>query len=262
MSLSGSVKWRYRVAPVVFLLCTDPCFAIVNIEDLKIEATPGFSGQVAFSATGQSGNTDKSIVSVGARLQWHRGTSTDIIVGNADRGETSGVTDTDKAFVHARHIQYVKERLAWEIFGQIEQDEFTRLSYRTLLGGGLRWTAYKQAEERTSVTTGAGAFYAREKLDPLEGTTDAGIERLWRGNFYVSVKHRVNDNLRLASTTYWQPALREFSDYQALEQLALVVKLTDALDLKLSVDIAYDSEPPQLVENTDVTYRTGIEYDF
>jgi putative salt-induced outer membrane protein YdiY len=249
--------------PVVFLVfVASPCRAIVNIEDQKIEEKPGFTGEIAFSATGQSGNTEKSIVSVGTRLQWHRGTSTDIVVGNLDRGETSGVTDTDKKFLHARHISYLKERLAWEIFGQVEQDEFTRLSNRTLIGGGLRWTAYKDADERTRVTTGAGAFYSREKLEPLIGTTDAGIERLWRGNLYVSAKHRINNNLRFASTTYLQPALREFSNYQALEQLALQIKLTGALDLRLSVEVAYDSEPPQLVDNTDVTYRTGIEYSF
>jgi hypothetical protein len=44
--------------------------------------------------------------------------------------------------------------------------------------------------------------------------------------------------------------------------LALQIKLTGALDLRLSVEVAYDSEPPQLVDNTDVTYRTGIEYSF
>lgn len=195
-------------------------------------------------------------------MQWHREAATDSIVLNYDRGETSGVTDTDKAFLHARHIGHITDRRAWEVFGQIEQNEFTRLSYRSLIGGGLRWIVLKDASERTSVTVGAGAFYSRERLEPLVGTTDAGVETLGRARFYVTAKHHINDNVRIASTTYYQPALQDVDDFHALEELALRIKLIDRLDLKLSLDVTHDSRPPQLVEKTDVSYRTGIEYAF
>lgn len=247
---------------VLFFGAVAPSSAIVNIEDVRVEVKPGFSGQVAFSATGQLGNTDQRNLSLGTRVQWHRETATDFIVLNYDRGETADVVDTDKAFLHARHIGHITDRRAWEAFGQIEQNEFTRLSYRGSIGGGLRWIVFKDAGERTSVTVGSGAFYSRERLEPLAGTTDAGVETLWRANFYVAAKHHINDNVRIASTTYYQPALRDAGDFRALEQLALLIKLTDRLDLRLSLDVAHDSRPPQLVEKTDVTYRTGIEYAF
>ena len=54
--------------------------------------------------------------------------------------------------------------------------------------------------------------------------------------------------------------LRRLSD--VLEQASLHVNLTRRLDLKISLDMAHDNRPPQLIEKTDTTYRTGIEYQF
>ena len=91
---------------------------------------------------------------------------------------------------------------------------------------------------------------------------DAGIDKLVRGNFYFVATYRLNDTVSLGSTTYYQPATSDPGDFRALEQAALRVVLTHTLDLKITLEIAYDSRPPQLVDKTDVTYSTGIEYRF
>jgi len=255
--------WRSATAGILLLSSIRPVAAIVNIEDLRVEEpAPGFSGQLAFAASGQSGNTDKSALSLGTRMQWYRRPATSFIVFNHERGETGGILDTKKSFFHARRIRHVTLESDWEAFGQVEENEFTRLSYRGLLGGGARLHLGGSGEAGFAVIAGLGAFYSREKLDDRAGATDAGTETLWRGNLYLVVKYRLNERVRVLSTTYYQPATNDFEDYRALEQAALQVKLTDRLDLKLSLDIAYDSRPPQLVEKTDTTYRTGIEYSF
>jgi len=258
-----SYAWRFT-APVLFLLCAArPAHAIVNTENLRLqEPEPGFSGNFAMAIAGQSGNTEKSAASVGTRLTWYHKPVTNFIVFNYDYGKTSGVRDTNKGFLHARHVRGITERRAWEAFAQAQKDEFTRLTYRGLLGGGARLVAYKSADDRLELITGIGAFYSREKLDERAGTTDAGIDTLVRGNFYFVVKYRLNDTVSLGSTTYYQPATSDFGDFRALEQAALHVTLSDRLDLKISLDVAHDSRPPQLVEKTDTTYRTGIEYRF
>ncbi len=255
--------WRFG-APVLLLFCVmRPVYAIVNTEDLRLqEPEPGFSGNFATAIAGQTGNTEKSAASIGTRLTWHHKPVTNFIVFNYDYGKTGGVRDTNKGFLHARHVRDVTDRRAWETFAQAQKDEFTRLTYRGLLGGGARFVVYRPADGRLALITGIGAFYSREKLDERAGTTDAGIDTLVRGNFYFVVKYRLNDTVSLGSTTYYQPATSDFGDFRALEQAALHVGLTDRLDLKISLDIAHDSRPPQLVEKTDVTYRTGIEYRF
>ncbi len=257
------LKWRRAAPAVLFLLFIQPAAAIVNVEDLRIKAPePGFSGRLAFAASGQTGNTDKSAASVGARVQWHRESATDFMVFNYDSSKTDGVRNTKKGFLHARHIGYLSDRRAWEAFGQVEENEFTRLSSRSLVGGGARLTLLKDKDDKVALITGLGVFYSREKLEPRAGTTDAGTETLWRGNFYLVVKYKLNETVRVISTTYFQPATNDFDDYRALERAALQVKLNDRLDLKLTLDIARDNQPPQLIKKTDTTYRTGVEYRF
>jgi hypothetical protein len=63
-------------------------------------------------------------------------------VFNHDSGKSSGIRDTNKSILHARHVRKITERRAWEAFGQAEQNEFTRLSFRGLLGGTLRQEIY------------------------------------------------------------------------------------------------------------------------
>lgn len=254
--------WRVG-ALVVLLLLTSPAAAIVNTEDTRVkEPEAGFSGQFSLAVAGQSGNTEKSSTSLGGRLQWHYRPLTDFIVINHDSGKTGGVRDTNRSFVHARHIHELTPKLAWETFGQAEENEFTRLSFRGLLGGGVRREAFRSDDGKLVSTAGLGGFISREELDPLAGTTDAGVDTLVRGNFYFVVKYQLNETVRLASTTYYQPATSDFRDYRALEQATLHVNLTRRLDLKISLDVAHDNRPPQLIEKTDTTYRTGIEFQF
>lgn len=261
--MRARIEWRLG-APWLFVAwLAQPADAIVNTEEMRVEEPePGWSGRLSLAVTGQSGNTDKSSVSVGGRLQWHEKPRTDFIVFNHSSGKTAGVRDTNRSFLHARHIQDFGPRRAWEAFGQAEENEFTRLSFRGLLGGGLRWESFESDDGDLAITTGAGAFYSREELEPFPGATDAGVDTLVRGNFYVIVKYRLNERVRLGSTTYYQPATSNHRDYRALEQATLTVNLVRRLDLKLSLDVTHDNRPPQFVKKTDTIYRTGIEYKF
>lgn len=120
----------------------------------------------------------------------------------------------------------------------------------------------KTEDDRVAAVTGVGGFIPREELDASPGATNAGVDTLLRGNFYVVVKYRLNETVRFSSATYYQPATGDFQDFLALEQASLQVKLTDRLDLSFSLEITHDSHPPQFVDQTDVICRTGIEYQF
>ncbi len=256
------IKLATSVVLLLSIALTYSAHAIVNIESERIKGPEaGFSGKLAFSANGQSGNTDKSRVSFGTRLQWHHEQTTNFIAISLDQGETNGIRNTNKKFFHARHIRQLSEKRSWEIFGQAEENEFTRLTFRGLAGSGIRLRLGKQSEKQV-MYLGLGALRSREEIEQKTGTSDAGIERLWRANIYFSIKHRFTDNSRIVSTSYYQPAFNDNEDYRFLEQVSLVVNLSKRLNLKLSVDIAHDNRPPQLIEKTDTTYSTGIEYRF
>lgn len=76
------------------------------------------------------------------------------------------------------------------------------------------------------------------------------------------LKQQFNEQVRAYSTTYYQPAIRDTGDYRVLEQASALVHLHEKLDLKLSLDIAYDSRPPQTVKRTDIRYSIGMALTF
>jgi putative salt-induced outer membrane protein YdiY len=236
--------------------------AIVNIESLRTGEPPqGYSGAINVSANGQSGNTDKLSVNAGGRLQWHGGAVTNFAILRFTYGQTSGIEDTNKLLFHARHILQVTEQTAYEGFIQAERNIFNRLSFRGLLGGGVR-LKLSEIPDVKSLHLGLGGFYSRETLEKRAGLTDSGSQDIWRFSTYLNYVQRFNDNVRVLSTTYFQPAVDDFSDNRLSEEATLSVKMNDSLSLNLSLDLSRDSKPPQDVKKTDTIYSTGIEYSF
>lgn len=230
--------------------------AIVNIENIRVQKkADGFSGQLDINASLQSGNTNNLRVGIGNRLQWIKGDVTNFVVLNFTYGESGGTRDINKSFLHGRHIEQRNDKLAWEGFGQVEQNEFTRLLFRGLVGAGVRYTLNETASKQ-AMYLGLGGFYSTEQLD------DNSTQNLVRANIYLVIKHAFNKNTRFISTAYYQPAVSNPSDFRALGQVALSIAINKKLDLKLSLDIAHDSRPPNNVQSTDNSFRTGIEYRF
>lgn len=237
--------------------------AIVNVESLRAgEPLVGWSGAVDAALNGQAGNTRTQTTHLGARLEWHRDALTNFALLRYSHGQSGGVEDTDQLFAHARHIHRRTERLAYEEFIQAQRDPFARLAFRGLIGAGLRLTLTPPTDQRTALHLGAGGFYSQERLSARAGVSDSGTETLWRLNTYISYLQRLNDQVRVLSTTYYQPAVEDVGDYRLLEEATLSVKMTERLSLDLSLNLSYDSDPPQAVKQTDTTYSTGLQYAF
>jgi putative salt-induced outer membrane protein YdiY len=235
--------------------------AIVNVEGLRSGSQqPGLGGSVSLSVNGASGNTDKMAANASGRLNWQRSQSITFLIASYSFGETNQTRNTNKAFGHLRHVYQYTERMAFEGFVQAERNEFTRLTLRTLAGAGVRQRLHKSDNGQANL--GLGAFRSAETLDEQPGLTDSGTERLWRANIYLALDYAFNKQLRIESTTYYQPSTKDQNDYRLLEQAALKVSINDSLAIKLTLDIARDSQPPQAIKETDVSYLTGLEYKF
>jgi len=261
-AFSISIRLQILPAIVLFSLGTLPAQAVVSLENLHLKMpAEGFEGEFDLSAGGASGNTDKADLSAGTRLQWHIGNHTNFLVMSYAYGQSNDVRDTNRIFLHARHIIQTSDPLGWEFFLQGERNEFGRIAFRRLAGGGARFTLIER-QKRSAAFLGAGAFYEWETVTDAIDTTDTGTESTWRGNLYLVLKYHLNENVRLVSSTYYQPSFDGADDYRALENAALEVSMTDKLGLRVSAEVRHDSRPPQTIEETDITYRTGINYKF
>ncbi|MDX8411343.1 MAG: DUF481 domain-containing protein [Mariprofundaceae bacterium] len=235
--------------------------AIVNVGSAQFgEVAEGLSVSVDIGLDGTSGNTDKFGFKAGGRLQWHRQSHTDLAMFSYRYGKSRGRADANKSFAHVRHMQHISSFTTVEGFGQAEKNEFSRLSFRGLIGIGLRRALL--AEAKRGIYLGLGGMYEDEELEPRSGAADALHSQLWRGNLYLILKRQFNEQIRVVSSTYYQPRLNDWGDARLLEKAALLVKLNDSLDLKLSLEVQHDSRPPQLVEKTDISYSTGLELHY
>ena len=154
----------------------------------------------------------------------------------------------------------MNKTLDLEVFGQLEKNEFTRLSYRGLVGAGIRYSIAKSNKHRGFL--GIGGFYSSEKTEATAGLTDDGVENFARANFYFLSKYKINSTLNFSNVIYYQPRLSDFSDYSALLESKLDFKIIKNLSLCLSLDVEYDSQPSQSIKGTDVSYMTGLAIKF
>ncbi len=245
-----------------FLFHSHPAEAIINVEDAAIGGSPeGVHGRVDMSVSGNSGNSDKFGVQAGALLQRQRGRHVSIGMVSYAYGRSQGRSYANRGFFHARHRLRLSGAWSVEEFGQVEKDDFARLSLRALAGGGMRWRmAY--VPERRVIYLGFGAMFEHERLRFRSGTSDARLSDVVRGNAYMVFKSRMNAHTRLISTTYIQPDLASPKDVRLLEQASLDVRLTGELDVRLSLVLQHDSRPPQRVRKTDIIYASGLTYHF
>ena len=262
---------------------------------------PGWSGALDLSAALQRGNREREVLGAGVRLQyaWPRpedaiapaaiggGVDGDPRGGNerpAAPGEADGepiespanvvfltsnysftrLNDSryiNNAISHLRFIRRSGPRLFFEVFGQHQFNEFTRLERRLLLGGGGRLALLRA--ERTEIFLGAGYMLERETLDLAVDLPDARRGEHHRSTNYLTVRYNSEDDrFRLVHILYAQPRLDRLQDYRLLSETSFEIQLLRRLALAVNLNVAHDSEPPTGVKETDVVLSNSLRYSF
>ncbi len=239
---------------LLFLIVFNYSFAIISIEPKDIgENEPGVSAEGGISLEINRGNTDTTSTSISARVQKDDIDSLIYAIVNYEYGESKGEKNKDRAFLHIRKLIEIDNDNVWEIFGQIQRDDFKDQRFRALLGVGERYRFYN---DNGKAYIGIGAFYEKEEI------RDEGSDNYFRGNIYVSFKKRFNENVKMAFISYYQPRVDKFSDYESISSLEFSVKLTDKLSLLILSKYSYDSKPPKDIKEYDFTQKMGISYEF
>lgn len=235
--------------------------AIVNMDALHFDdKKDSFNASIDLKVSGASGNSDSEKTALDAQFNWNAKKSINLALFGYQYGESNGVNNINKSFVHYRYIHQLTKTMDWEAFSQLETNEFTRLSYRGLIGTGVRFSfANSEAHKAFS---GVGGFYSREETEFTSGLTDDGVEEFSRANFYLLSKYKVKPTVSLSNVLYYQPRFSDFSDYRALLETKFDFKINKELSFRLSLNIEHDSQPSQSVEETDISYMTGILFNF
>ena len=175
-------------------------------------------------------------------------------------GAASGVTNTDKAFTHLRHIQAIGGDWAAEAYLQASRNSLSRLKFRGLAGGGGR-KQLLPAMQGFTLFAGLGAFFAREQLQ-ADGTTTRTLSEDWWANVYLIVKLQLLTRLELSNSIYYQPRAADSADYRVSNELVASVPVTEFVKIALTLAYDHDSQPPAAVKRTDIAYTTSLVWHF
>ena len=247
----------------VFILSLTPltAMAIVNMDGLHFDNKKDtFTADLDLTVSGSSGNSNTTKAALNTQFSWRSAKSINLAILGYQYGESNDVRSVNKAFIHYRFIYQLNDSMDWELFGQLEQNEFTRLSYRGLLGTGVRFSVLKSEQHHAFL--GLGGFYSREEIEVTSGLTDDGVEEFARANFYFLSKYTASPTVTFSNVLYYQPRLSRFSDYRALLETKLDFKINEDLSFRLSFDIEHDSEPSQSIKSTDISYMSGLVFKF
>lgn len=258
-----SIVYRINHFSIMSVLLLFPVMtmAIVNMDGLHFDNKKDtFTADLDLTVSGSSGNSDRLKTALNAQFNWLAEKSINLAILGYEYGVSNNVSSVNKAFIHYRYIYQLNNTMDLELFAQLEKNEFTRLSYRGLLGSGLRFSLANT--EQHHAFFGAGAFYSKEKIEFISGFSDDGVEEFARANFYFLSKYKVAPTISFSNAMYYQPRLSRFSDYRALLETKLDFKINKNLSFRLSLDIEHDSEPSQTIKSTDVSYMSGLKFNF
>lgn len=258
-------RTRLRTAFALLLFGLVPplqAAAQINIESLRTDdPPPGISGTLGGDLDVKTGNTDFVQLGLSSRINWVRGRTTTLLIGDGGLGFQGGNRFSSSGLLHLRRTDWLYDRVGAEAYGQLNYDRQQRLSFRVVAGGGVRFRLTQG--EWGAVGTGTSIMLEHERLDlPDSDSHDRRTETL-RNSTFVTARFVGGEGLVVSSTTYLQPALFDASDdLRVVENLSVAASLTEQLALSVNFDMRYDSDPPDAIASLDTRLRTGLTFTY
>lgn len=246
---------------LITIITTQYLFALITITPVDIGEKAGLSGAVEAGLETKRGNTDKDNYKASLRVTYDDNSSY-VTWGeiSGEYGKSNGAEDTNKAFSHIRYIHSLtdSEKLRYELFAQLESDEFRQINSRVLGGAGIRYKAFNGLDSGKGYI-GLGGFY--ESIRYKNPLVDPSEDNL-RVNSYLAYTVGFNNKSTFTCGLYYQPMIDDFSDYVQSSQLEVKLQIIKSLFLRINASWDVDSKPPAGVEKSDFTQRVTFVFDF
>lgn len=249
-----------RLLFLLFFLTTQSTFAITNIESQRLNnAEPGTSGNISFTLDGEVGDSDE--FTLGSAITFIRSYARDewIVLLDREYSELDDEVNTDETLLHIRHLTKHSDHWGHEVFTQYEEDLFSDLKKRIILGAGVRYTLNADTKLKTANHFGVGAFYEDEEY---AATILEDNEQNVRLNLYWAYRNKLADNMTYTSTLYLQPDVEDFADDKGLWQNAVTISVTSTISLSVIWNVSHDTKAPDGSEDTELNYKSIIIYNF
>ena len=242
------------ILSIFILLFSYDVFGQVNIESLRDhDKKEGLSLEIGAGFLGQSGNNNVLTGDLKTDFHYKINDNYFFVKLETAKGKKDDEYFVDNSFAHMRLTKMYSQYIGGEIFTQIQNDKFKKLSIRQLNGLGIRSEVFKG--EKDIVSLGIGAMTDYEFIEKISNFD-------YRGTSYISVAHGFDKEKRnqLTIVGYYQPLFNKPEDYRINAELNLKSSLIETLNisLELSVVYLYDTNPPVEVLTNDLIIKTGL----
>ena len=244
---------------VVLILCVSISSSaqILNAESLrKVTDTSGFSGTTSLRFSLKRTTRDFLTVSSGIHVQYKMKPHLIIFKNHIQFQKIEGAKLENNGVSHLRYNYRFHPRIAWEVFVQAQYNKISLITFRGLLGTGPRFKLNNS--DNYKFYLGTLVMYEHEELE--DGVTP--IQRDFRGSAYFSMSLYPTETVTFISTTYFQPALSNFSDYRISSQSSLVIDVYKNLAFLVRYNFTYDEFPAVGIPDSQYDFSTGIVYSF
>jgi len=164
---------------------------------------------------------------------------------------TDAVTD-QQALAFTWYEKRIGERYVAYPFIEMKHNELAQIELRMMtgFGGGYYFIENEQAEF-LAVT---GAAYIREDL-----TTDESDDY---GVFFIGLSHKLalSETSRISESVDYLPKIEDMGDYRIKAAANIETDIWSNISLKFTVTDEYDSEPPEGVEENDLSLSTSLVF--
>lgn len=224
---------------LILLPCTRGRAQIVNIEDKRRALDSlGWFGQL--DVNGSLTRNNNTVLTAGTALRLDRLGRKGNVLFLADYKlvQVSGRNATNAGFGHARYGYEPKDGWRWEAFTQLQYNEQLRLKLRFLTGTGIRRRLFREGKSRAYL----GILYMYEYDEMTESEITYRDHRL---SNYLTIRAQLSPSLSLASTTYYQPKLPDFTVPRLSSVATVTLSVTKALLFTTNFSLTHDQRVNQ-----------------
>lgn len=250
------------VLAVILMASTgpSPTAAQINTEKMRAFDVDGFATTLGGDFLIESGNSDLFEIGLNTRFDYRYERHYTFLTGQLRYGEEGNATFKNRAFSHLRYNYQLTPWLIGESFTQLQQDGFKLLQLRVLVGGGAR---FQYVDAGTiGVFQGTTLMFEHENLNAGEVIGHPARQSIVRWSNYLNVRIKLSEETSLVSTVYVQPRLDAFDDVRILHDASIAVAITRHLTLRTTLNLYYDSRPPDNIEDLDLELRNGLQVRF
>ena len=229
----------------------------IALKDIKAINPPPvgkWHGGVALSANLQTGNTDRSGLSLGADA---------LRRGENDRfsmrflyniSEEDGTMTTRNAYGALQYDYFFTPKFYGYLGVELLNDKFKDLTLRTVVGPGIGYQLWDDPIKSLSLE--AGISYFSEDLK-------VGEDHNWiTARLAANYRYKLTEWLVFTDRLVLYPSLETMSNFMLRNEAAFLTAIGAGWSLKVADVLEYNNKPSNGIKSTDSTLTAGLQYSF